>query len=271
MASIGLLACLAALFPQGEKIPLRWKFREGEALKASWKMRLKVAIVAGESRVTAVDADVEVAGTLRCGKAEGDGPAEFRLDVERYLLKGTQQGREMDILIEEGEVRRDTGLKANPRDIIGVPVRLKATSRGMFEPDRDHPAAGFLGGKGVSFGPRLPEVPVAPGDAWTFPMQTSQARARNGPEFQVTARWKGMADCGGRRCAHIVVDDRATLEQDEMDVEFRVTGESFFDPERGRVLKSEISTDGTGKGERSGQAFSVEMTGRILFELTPTE
>lgn len=266
---MGFLTLLLAISVQAapqEKHTLVHSFKKGEGYGVSWKMGLKMATKLDGEEQPVVDIKLRASGSLELDEVEADGAARGRLVLRHWGMSGRAQGKDVDVLVEDGQVKRPEGFPEERVKAMVSPIRVKISRTGVLEPETGHPLSTMFRGKGSMFGPTLPDGPVGVGDTWEGVMQTGQAQTRGGAEFKVKYLLAALEEKDGRKGARVTLDEKHELKVQGIDLRFQVKADALFDRARGRYLRFTLSNEGTGTGEQGGQKLDLTMGATIEFE-----
>ena len=258
-----------------DPVSLTWKFRKGDLLRVQWDMVVTLVMSSEEESPPDTKLNMTIAGRLEVLHVDKSGNAKLSLHLTKYRLKGAAAGNEVDLLFEDGVLIQDgvakKGVGAEVLDKFEQPIDFTASSAGLFEVQGGHICSQAFAGRGVMFGPILPDHPLKKGDTWKGLMQSGQARVQGGPEFKVKYLYEGAVDSDGTTLARVLLDDDKSITHKGLDGRFRVKADVLFDPEAGRCVRHVSITEMKGKVTIQGMEFDMVTYANIKFKSEPIE
>ena len=244
---------------------LKWALKQGQSFTCAW---------VAESRATSpeapgflMDLKFEIKGTLTVGEV-GEKDAKCELVLSAYALKGSLQGKEIDVLFDNGAVRRpdpeSDGGKNMLRECL-KPVSLRLTPRGAYSIEGKHVVQGLFQGQSDFFGSQLPAAPVAVGGTWEGKLESPQARAQGRTPIAVRYKlesWKEDA-------ARIVLDERQEIKSMDRVMDFHAVSESIFNTKIGHCARAKATVevnDMTDPARKAPEKPDISMT--LTFEMS---
>lgn len=226
-----LIALLAPLLQETHE--LKWALKEGQTFTCSWVAETKVT--SPEAPETLMDFRFEIKGTLKVGKAGADG-APCELVLSKYALKGSMGRDPIDILYENGAVKRPDPESSGGKNILrecAKPVAIRLRSNGTYAVEGKHMAQAIFEGQSDFFGSQLPPAPVAVGATWEGILESPQSRAQGRPPMKVRYRLDSRKDDAAR----IVLDERQEIKAAGRLLDFHAVTESTFNVRAGHCTR----------------------------------
>src|SRR5688572_11461864 len=231
------IALFAAFIALQETHELKWALKEGRTFTCSWIAETRVT--SPEAPDPLMDFRFEIKGALTVGKTGADG-AKCDLVLSKYSLKGKMGKDPIDILYENGEVRRPDPASSGGKNIqreCSKPVALRVRSNGTYAVEAKHIAQGIFEGQSDFFGSQLPAAPVAVGGSWDGILESPQARAQGRPPMKVKYKFDSRKDDAAR----IVLDERQEIRAAGRLLDFHAVSESIFDVRAGHCVRGKAT------------------------------
>jgi len=257
------IVILVALLPQ-ETHELKWALKEGQAFTCAWTADTRAS--SPEAPGFLMDLKFEIKATLSVIKV-GEKEARCQLVLSTYSLKGSLQGNEVDILFENGAVRRPDPEGDRGKSIFREctkPVSLQLTPRGIYSIEGKHLVQGLFEGQSDFFGSQLPPAPVAVGGTWEGQMESPQSRAQGRTPLKVRYKLESLKEDAAR----IVLDERQDIKAAGRVMEFHAVSESIFNTKAGHCARAKATvevSDMTDPAREAPEKPDISMT--LTFEM----
>ena len=235
---------------------LRWKADEERRFTCAWKMSQK----AGKPEEPATNVEMVQEHTAKTTLVKTEKGIELRLQLTRSFVSGTVQGKAIEVLYEDGELKKSPdGADPELKKKIESLGTLIIAPTGRHDLPPDHYMRKFFQASGLPMGPHLPAKAVAVGIEWEgFIEGENRLRPPTKVQFKLSALEGGLAKIQMR---HAKVRELTGTFMDE-----KVENDSDFDAAGGYCTRSvtRIKVNATREGK---PLFASE--GTMEFTMTP--